>query len=446
MDIFRIWINLTSFSPSRFALLIQFPADVIAAWKSELALKGREATSDPRCAELRERIERYAGQGHGACRLRDERIAGQVEDALLHFDGVRYRLLSWVIMPNHVHALIETTPGFPLEAVVHSWKSFTAKQVNKILGRSGQVWEEDYFDRYIRDENHLSTVVDYIEQNPVKAGLVDTASDWRWSSASRNAEGAELAGVPEDHANGTELDGVRKRHADGTSALPGLWTGAKGLAEDIRYYGKWMRDEAEKRIGHFYPKIEITEEMVRERPDLKQYEGRKLTVIAWLWARTVKSPNPAFADVDVPLASTFMLSTKKGKDAYVEPVIKGRGYRFAVKAGTPSDPQAAQTGTKLSRGANFRCLMSGTPMAGDYIKGEGKAGRMGSRLMAIVAEGDRRRVYLSPMAKHEAVAAEAVPKWRPYRRRTGTAHGWNMRTLRLNEMVAISLRPANSSP
>ena len=84
-----------------------------------------------------------------------------------------------------------------------------------------------------------------------------------------------------------------------------------------------MRDEAEKRIGHLYPKIEITREMVKERPDLKPYEGQKLTVIAWLWARTVKSPNPAFAQVDVPLASTFMLSTKPGKEAYVEPVIEG---------------------------------------------------------------------------------------------------------------------------
>ena len=92
----------------------------------------------------------------------------------------------------------------------------------------------------------------------------------------------------------------------------------------MRYYGQWMRDEAEKQIRHLYPKVEVTPEVVKERPDLKAYEGRKLTIIAWLWARTVKSPNPAFADVDVPLASTFMLSTKKGKEAYVEPVIEGR--------------------------------------------------------------------------------------------------------------------------
>ena len=167
------------------------------------------------------------------------------------------------------------------------------------------------------------------------------------------------------------------------------WSGAQGLAEDVRYYGRWMRDEAEKRIGHLYPQVEITRAFVRERPDLKQYEGRKMTVIAWLWARTVKSPNPAFADVDVPLASTFMLSTKKGKEAYVEPVIEGRDYRFTVKVGAPPDPETVKAGTKLSRGANFRCLMSGSPIAGDYIKVEGQAKRIGARLMAIVADGDR---------------------------------------------------------
>ena len=137
------------------------------------------------------------------------------------------------------------------------------------------------------------------------------------------------------------------------------WTGAKGLADDVRYYGKWMRDEAEKRIGHLYPKIEVTAEMAKGRPDLKQYVGKKLTVIAWLWARTVKSPNPAFAKVDVPLASTFMLSTKEGKEAYVEPVIEDGGYRFTVKMGKPKKAEKAKNGTKLSRGANFECLMSG---------------------------------------------------------------------------------------
>ena len=396
-----------------FRLSDSIPADVVVGWKNELALTGKEAASDPRCAELRDRIERYAGQGHGACWLRDGRVADQVENALLHFDGVRYRLLAWVIMPNHVHALIGTMLGFPLEGVMHSWKSFTAKKINRILGRSGQVWEQDYFDRYIRDEKHLATVVDYIEQNPVKAGLVDSAHEWRWSSATRHADETKLEGVRKRRADETEHRGVGKEHADETSALPGLWTGAQGLAEDVRYYGKWMRDEAEKRIGHLYPKIEVTAEMAKERPDLKHYVDRKLTVIAWLWARTVKSPNPAFADVDVPLAATFMLSTKKGKEAYVEPLIEGRGYRFAVKVGKPEDTDAAKAGTKLSRGANFRCLMSGTPMAGDYIKAEGKAGHMGSRLMAVVAEGDRRRVYLAPTPEHEKIAVLAESTWSP---------------------------------
>ena len=131
------------------------------------------------------------------------------------------------------------------------------------------------------------------------------------------------------------------------------WKGAQGLAEDVRYYGQWMRDEAERRIGHLYPKVEITEEMVRERPDLERYKGRKLTVIAWLWVRTVRSPNPAFADVEVPLASTFMLSKKKGKEAYVEPVIEGRGYRFVVKVGMPEDVEAAKAGTSAGKRQAF---------------------------------------------------------------------------------------------
>jgi putative DNA methylase len=198
-----------------------------------------------------------------------------------------------------------------------------------------------------------------------------------------------------------------------TSLFAREWKGAQGLACDVRHYGQWMRDEAEKRIGYLYPKVEVTAQMAADRPDLKPYVGQQLTVIAWLWARTVKSPNPAFSHVDVPLASTFMLSTKAGKEAYVEPVIESGGYRFTVKVGKPKDAQAAKNGTKLARGANFRCLMSGTPIAGDYIKAEGQAGRMGARLMAIVAEGERGRVYLPPTPEHEAVTRQATPEWRP---------------------------------
>jgi putative DNA methylase len=191
------------------------------------------------------------------------------------------------------------------------------------------------------------------------------------------------------------------------------WNGAQGLAEDVRYYGQWMRDEAERRIGHLYPKIQVTAEMTKGRPDLKPYVGKALTVIAWLWARTVKSPNPAFANVDVPLASTFMLSTKAGKEAYLEPLIQHGDYRFAVRTGKPRDLEAAKGGTKLARGANFRCLMSGTPIDAEYIKAEGKTGRIGARLMAIVAEGNRGRVYLDPTSEHEAIALTAPPDWKP---------------------------------
>lgn len=189
------------------------------------------------------------------------------------------------------------------------------------------------------------------------------------------------------------------------------WRGMEGLAEDVRYYGQWMRDEAQKRIGHLYPPIEITKDMAQDRRDLKPLVGQELTVIAWIWARTVKSPNPAFRHVDVPLASTFILSSKAGNEAWVEPLIDGDSYRFLVRMGKP--PVEAKDGTKLSRGANFRCLISGVPIEPSYIYSEAKAGRMGTRLMAVVAEGSRGRIYLSPTKRHEAVSAHANAEWKP---------------------------------
>jgi putative DNA methylase len=192
-----------------------------------------------------------------------------------------------------------------------------------------------------------------------------------------------------------------------------VWGGAQGLAEDVRYYGRWISNKAEKRIGRLYPKVEITAEMAKDRPDLKPYVGKKLTVIAWLSARTVKSPNPAFANIYVPLASTFVLCNKAAKEAYVEPIIEGNGYRFAVRIGKPKDPETAKHGTKLARGANFRCVMSGIPIAPDFIYSEATAGRMGAVLMAVVAEGERCRVYLSPTPEMDAAAREAKSQWKP---------------------------------
>jgi putative DNA methylase len=192
------------------------------------------------------------------------------------------------------------------------------------------------------------------------------------------------------------------------------WPGVTGLAEDVRRYGHWVRQEAFKRIGHLYPPIKITEEMITERPDLAQYKGKELTVIAYIWARTVKSPNPLYSHVDVPLTSTFLLSDKKGKEAWIEPIIDGDKYQFKVRVGMPDSLDTIKKGTKAAgRTSNFTCLLSNTPIDGKYIKAEGQAGRMGSKLMAIVAEGKSCRVYLSPDEHQETIAKSAVPTWRP---------------------------------
>lgn len=189
------------------------------------------------------------------------------------------------------------------------------------------------------------------------------------------------------------------------------WAGARGLAEDVRRYGHWMREEAEKRIGHLYPKVHVTAEMANDRSDLKPYVGEDLTVIAWLWARTVRSPNPAYSHAEVPLASTFVLSSKAGKDVWIEPLVDGDKYSFEVRNSTP--PASAIEGTKLSRGGNFRCLLSGSPMNPKYLKEEGMAGRMGTRLLAIVAEGKRGRVYLPASSSMEEIAKEVCVSWSP---------------------------------
>ena len=204
------------------------------------------------------------------------------------------------------------------------------------------------------------------------------------------------------------------------------WSGARGLAEDVRRYGAWMREQARQRIGHLYPTVQITPELIASNACLvsatgqKDYKnnglaglqaGQELTVIAWLWARTVKSPNPAFSHVEVPLASTFILSSKAGKEAYVHPVIEGDGYRFEVRTGKP--PEEAKGGTTAGKRAGFTCLMSGSPIDYKYIRAEGAAGRMGAKLLAIVAAGERGRIYLAPTPEQEEIARQAVPAWRP---------------------------------
>jgi putative DNA methylase len=215
-----------------------------------------------------------------------------------------------------------------------------------------------------------------------------------------------FAGIPPISRHAESRDAQKKLN------LSAKWGSYQGLSEDVRFYGEWLRDEARKRLSHLYPEVEVTKEMATERPDLVGLIGKKLTVIAWIWARTVQSPHPAFSNVEVPLASSFILARKQGQEAYVEPIVRGSSYQFVVRKG--QWPQAAAHGTKVEgRGANFRCLVSNSPVSGAYIKAEGKAGRIGSRLMAIVAKGPKGRVYLSPSQDMENVAKAARPSWLP---------------------------------
>jgi putative DNA methylase len=186
--------------------------------------------------------------------------------------------------------------------------------------------------------------------------------------------------------------------AKGMMSGKGMWTGARGLADDVRYYGKWIREQALERIGHLYPKVKLP----------KEHGGGEATVIAWLWARTVVCPNPA-CGVQMPLVRSFALSTKSGKHEWVEPVVDHihRAIRFEIKTGEGNAPEA----TVNRRGA--RCLACGTAVPLDHVRSEGRAGRMSKQLMAVVAQGRRERFYLPPMAEHEAIAASAEPSGVP---------------------------------
>jgi putative DNA methylase len=185
-----------------------------------------------------------------------------------------------------------------------------------------------------------------------------------------------------------------------------FYRNAEGLAEDVKYYGEWMREKAWERIGHLYPEVNLS----------KEYGGGKATVVAWIWARTVPSPDPAFSNVKVPIASTFLLGTKVGKEAWIEPIIdkqaKSISYRIRY-GGTKAELAAAKDGTKVGRGANFRCLMSDTAITPKQITSAGKAGMMGQALIAIVAEGKNGRSYLAPSQDHEELALSAKPNWKP---------------------------------
>ncbi|MET4128079.1 DUF1156 domain-containing protein [Roseovarius sp. MBR-6] len=165
-----------------------------------------------------------------------------------------------------------------------------------------------------------------------------------------------------------------------------FYRNAEGLAEDMKHYGEWMLEKARERIGQLYPQVDLP----------KEYGGGKATVIAWIWTRTVPSPDPAFSDVQVPIASSFLLSTKKGKESWIEPIIDRHEKKITYRirhGGTKAELAAAKEGTKAGR-ATFRCVMSSSPIAGDYIDRCANAGKMTPELMAIVADTKSGRVYL----------------------------------------------------
>lgn len=209
--------------------------------------------------------------------------------------------------------------------------------------------------------------------------------------------------------SGIEPIGPQSETANDAKLVPKVWLGTSGLAEDVRRYGEWMQAEAFRKLGHYYPQVKVP----------SHQGGGQATVIAWIWVRTVESPNPAFRGVHVPLASDYFLSTKKGKEAWVEPVLEGRTFRFEVRSGTPKDPAKIKTGTKAGR-ATFSCLFSGAPMTGEYIDAEGQAGRMSERLMAVVVKGERGRIFIPATTEMEELAQEANPPWSPEEECRGT--------------------------
>ena len=211
-----------------------------------------------------------------------------------------------------------------------------------------------------------------------------------------------------DSCRGEPLARPSTPHADG--GTEGGWRAAAGLAADVRHYGQWMRDRAEERIGHLYP----------------QHKGE--TVIAWLWARTVMSPNPA-VNAHVPLVSSFVLSKKKGRERWAKPIVEGNRVRFEIAEGTPPKGQA---GTMIRR-QGARCLISGEPFGFDYIRQEGRAGRMGQQLMAIVTAGKKGRSYYSPDPEHETIAESAKPKWTPVGKLPKKALGFSAQNYGMDE-------------
>ena len=187
--------------------------------------------------------------------------------------------------------------------------------------------------------------------------------------------------------------------------------GLTGLAEDVRRYGDWVRDKAYEKIGHFYPEILVTNELAEDNATLKPHLGKNLTVICWVWARTIPSPNPSANGALVPITSTFVVGGKGDRTAYVEPVVNGTSYAFVMRIGEA--PKEAKNGTKLGRGANFKCILTDTPISDKYLKEQACMGNLGQRLLAIVAESPKGKVFIAPNKEAELLAFSAQPEFIP---------------------------------
>jgi REP element-mobilizing transposase RayT len=161
-----------------FRLHDALPESAILRWRDELKSEQLGFAE----SIMRRRVEAYLDQGHGTCYLKEPRLAAIVQEALLFHDGTKYRLAAWTVMPNHVHLLCTPAAGHNLAEIMHSLKSYTSNEANKMLSRKGRFWQKEYFDRYIRNARHYSKVLAYIENNPVKARLCEQPGDWPFGS------------------------------------------------------------------------------------------------------------------------------------------------------------------------------------------------------------------------------------------------------------------------
>ncbi|MBE3584146.1 MAG: DUF1156 domain-containing protein [Limnochordaceae bacterium] len=283
------------------------------------------------------------------------------------------------------------------------------RMMQKQLHRHPEVYAEARAEMLKHCEGRLPTVLDpfagggSIPLEAARLGFEAHAGDLNPVAVLLNKCNLEL--VPR-WANRPPVNPEDRQKIGGTDP----WPGASGLAADVRYYGQVILEQARRKIGHLYPPVKVTAEMAEARPDLKPYVGQDLPVIAWIWARTVASPNPAALGAHVPLLSTFWLSSKKGNEVLLEPIVDRETgtWRFAVCIGPPKDRAAVKAGTKSSTGG-FRCLVSDSPIPFDYIRAEGERRRLGFAMVAIVAQLPRGRAYLPVSDEQVKAAASASP-------------------------------------